>query len=316
MVLLYHTQDLTHRIFLRETSEKYTKIVMDGAMKYLNHRPDGIPERIHSYMGTGQSWLPHYVESMGINAQGERFFTERSGYDTFFVCLTQLGEGSVRCNGQAYTLRAQDLLILDCMEAHYYCTKTPVWQFLWIHFKGYGCRELFRKVCPEGIFYLHLEQPEPIYTLYQQLVPLLMNQTVADDLRASELLGSFLHTVAGYALWGEAQRMPLPIERTVAYLQQHYQENISVGVLAERENYSVYHFTKLFARYTGQTPYQYILSLRLRGAQQMLVTTNYSVEEISRFNNFSSCSRFIAYFVKHFGVTPLQYRKNASIASL
>ncbi len=316
MVLLYHTHILTHRTLLRKYKGKYTEIVMDEILKYLDHCPDGIPERIHSYMGTGQSWLPCYVESMGINAQGERFFTERSGYDTFFVCLTQLGEGSVRCNGHAYTLRGQDLLILDCMEPHYYCTKTPVWQFLWIHFKGYGCRELFRKVCPEGIFYLHLEQPEPIYTLYQQLVPLLTNQTVADDLRASELLGSFLHTVAGYALWGEAQRMPLPIERTVAYLQQHYQENISVGVLAERENYSVYHFTKLFARYTGQTPYQYILSLRLRGAQQMLVTTNYSVEEISRFNNFSSCSRFIAYFVKHFGVTPLQYRKNASIASL
>jgi len=289
---------------------------MDGVMKYLNHRPDGVPERIHSYVGTGQSRFPYYVESMGINAQGERFFTERCGYDTFFVCLTQVGEGAVRCNGHDYTLRAQDLLILDCMEAHYYCTKQPVWQFLWIHFKGYGCRELFRNLCPDGIFYMHLEKTEPIYTLYQQLIPLLLSQTVADNLRVSELLGTFLHTVAGYTLWGEAQQMPLPIERTIAYLQQHYQENISVGLLAERENYSVYHFTKLFAKYTGQTPYRYLLSMRLRNAQRMLITTNYSIEEISRFNNFSSCSRFISCFAKHFGTTPLQYRKSASFASV
>lgn len=286
-------------------------------MRYLNHQPDGIPERICSYSGhANHAWLPHYVESMGINAQGKAFYTERCGYDTFFVCLTQLGQGHVTCNGHAYTLRVQDLLILDCMEPHYYCSQSDVWQFLWIHFKGYGCREFFRRLCPDGVFYMHMEQPEPIYSLHHQLPPLLLSQTVADDLRASELLGGFLHTVASYTLWGETQRMPDSIERTVAYLQQHYQENVSVQALAERENYSIYHFTKLFGKYTGQTPYQYILSLRLRNAQQMLVTTDYSIEEISRFNNFSSCSRFISYFVKRYGITPLQYRKNASFSAL
>ena len=63
-------------------------------MQYLRHQPDGIQDRIISYIGNANhTLLPHYVESMGINAQGEKYFTERCGYDTFFLCLTQSGEG-------------------------------------------------------------------------------------------------------------------------------------------------------------------------------------------------------------------------------
>lgn len=285
-------------------------------MQYLRHNPDGIQDRIISYIGNAShTLLPHYVESMGINAQGERYFTERCGYDTFFLCLTQSGEGYLRCGEREQTLRPGDLVILDCMEPHFYCSRSAVWQFLWIHFRGYGCREFFRNVCADGLFFLHPENPEPIYSLYRQLIPLLSKHTLSDDLHTSELLGSFLHTIARYQLWGEEKMIPDAIEQTVAFIHENYQRNLSVEQLAERENYSIYHFAKLFKKYTGQSPYQYILSTRLHHAQQMLVSTDYTIEEVSRFNNFSSCSRFISFFTKAFGITPLQYRKNSAFMS-
>ena len=185
-----------------------------------------------------------------------------------------------------------------------YCSRSSAWQFLWIHFKGYGCREFFRSVCADGLFFLHPENPEPIYSLYKRLIPLLSTHTLANDLHTSELLGAFLHTIARYQLWGEEKRIPAAIEQTIAFIHENYHENLSVEQLAERENYSVYHFTKLFKKYTGQSPYQYILSTRLRHAQQMLLSTDYTIEEVSRFNNFSSCSRFISIFTKAFGMTP------------
>ena len=289
---------------------------LEGIVQYLKHYPDGIPDRIVTYIGqSNHPLLPHYVESMGINAQGEAFFTERCGYDTFFLCLTQAGEGYVTCGEHKHQLRPHDLLIIDCMEPHFYCSRSATWQFLWIHFKGYGCREFFRKLCQDGFFFLHLENAEPVYTLYRQLIPLLAAHTVADDLNVSELLGSFLYTIARYQLWGEKKKIPIAIGHTIAYIHENYQQNLSVESLAARENYSVYHFTKLFKKYTGQSPYQYILSIRLRNAQQMLISTDYSVEEVSRFNNFSSCSRFISFFTEAFGMTPLQYRKNSTFTA-
>ena len=147
------------------------------------------------------------------------------------------------------------------------------------------------------------------------MIPLLSTHTLSDDLHISELLGAFLHTIARYQLWGEEKKVPAAIEQTIAFIHENYQRNLSVEQLAERENYSIYHFTKLFKKYTGQSPYQYILSTRLHHAQQMLVSTDYTIEEVSRFNNFSSCSRFISFFTKAFGMTPLQYRKNSAFMS-
>lgn len=285
-------------------------------MQYLRHNPDGIQDRIISYIGNANhTLLPHYVESMGINAQGEKYFTERCGYDTFFLCLTQSGEGYLRYGEWEQTLRPGDLVIFDCMEPHFYCSRSAPWQFLWIHFRGYGCREFFRNVCADGLFFLHPENPEPIYSLYRQLIPLLSKHTLSDDLHTSELLGAFLHTIARYQLWGEEKMIPAAIEQTIAFIHENYQRNLSVEQLAERENYSIYHFAKLFKKYTGQSPYQYILSTRLHHAQQMLMSTDYTIEEVSRFNNFSSCSRFISFFTKAFGMTPLQYRKNSAFMS-
>ena len=285
-------------------------------MQYLRHHPDGIQDRIVSYIGNAShTLLPQYVESMGINAQGEQYFTERCGYDTFFLCLTQSGKGYMRHGERELSLQPGDLVILDCIEPHFYCSRSPIWQFLWIHFKGYGCREFFKKICSDGLFFLHLENTEPIYKLYKQLIPLLSTHTLSDDLHISELLGSFLYTIARYQLWGEEKKIPSAIEQTITYIHENYQRNLSVQHLAERENYSIYHFTKLFKKYTGQSPYQYILSIRLRQARQMLLSTDYSIEEVSRFNNFSSCSRFISLFTKAFGMTPLQYRKNSAFTS-
>ena len=185
-----------------------------------------------------------------------------------------------------------------------YCSRSSVWQFLWIHFKGYGCREFFRSICADGLFFLHPENPEPIYSLYKRLIPLLSTHTLANDLHTSELLGTFLHTIARYQLWCEEKRISAAIEQTIAFIHENYHGNLSVEQLAERENYSVYHFTKLFKKYTGQSPYQYILFTRLCHAQQMLLSTDYTIEEVSRFNNFSSCSRFISIFTKAFGMPP------------
>ena len=169
---------------------------------------------------------------------------------------------------------------------------------------GYGCREFFRSICADGLFFLHPENPEPIYSLYKRLIPLLSTHTLANDLHTSELLGTFLHTIARYQLWCEEKRISAAIEQTIAFIHENYHGNLSVEQLAERENYSVYHFTKLFKKYTGQSPYQYILFTRLCHAQQMLLSTDYTIEEVSRFNNFSSCSRFISIFTKAFGMPP------------
>ena len=279
-------------------------------MQILKHTPNSIPALI-SFTIADQSntWLPHYIESLGINAQGSRYTTERQGYDTFFLCLTLEGGGYVQYGDRVFYPRPGDLLLFDCMDRHFYRTEGDTWRFLWIHFKGHACRPTFRHAVPEGVFFQHLADTECIRTLYDELCTLVSLRTVEADITVSERLNRLLMGIARHRCATDSPVYPPSIERTLAYMETHYGEELSVGELAARENYSLHYFTRLFTASVGTSPYRYLTRIRLRHARDMVLATSSSVEEIARAHNFPCCSRFIRLFAEQYGATPLQYRK-------
>lgn len=279
-------------------------------MQILKHTPDSIPALI-SFTIADQSntWLPHYIESLGINAQGGRYSTERQGYDTFFLCLTLEGKGYVQHGDRVFRPLPGDLLLFDCMDPHYYRTDGDLWRFLWIHFKGHACRPTFRHIVPEGIFFQRMTDTGTVLSLYEELCTLVALRTTEADITVSERLNGLLMQIARIRYAATVPVYPSPIERTLAYMEQHYGEDLSVGDLAARENYSPHYFTRLFTTSVGISPYRYLTKLRLRHARDMVLATSGTVEEIARLHNFPCCSRFIRLFAEQYGATPLQYRK-------
>ena len=61
---------------------------------------------------------------------------------------------------------------------------------------------------------------------------------------------------------------------------------------------------------TGKTLVAYLQSKKLDYAKTLLLTTNYSVLEISSLLNYDSLSYFIRIFKQEFGLTPFKFRKN------
>ena len=78
--------------------------------------------------------------------------------------------------------------------------------------------------------------------------------------------------------------------------------------LAARAGMSKYHFLRVFRRLTGMTPYQYLLSARMRRAALELVSSRRPVLPIALDSGFSDLSTFNRRFRATFGVTPTQYR--------
>ncbi len=279
-------------------------------MQILKYTRDHIPSR-RSFSTADQSntWLPCYVESLGINAQGSRYTTERQEYDTFFLCLTLEGQGYMEYGDRVFRLNPGDLILIDCMDWHFYRTEGDLWRFLWIHFRGHSCRSTFRHIAPSGVFYRHLHNTDYFHSLYDELRSLISLHTVEADITASERLSGLLMQIARYQYAPKIPTYPPPIERTLSYMKRHYDQTLTVGELAAMENYSINYFTRLFTSSVGTSPYRYLTTLRLRHAHDMLLNTAYSVEEIARLNNFACCSRFIRLFSEQYGTTPHQYRK-------
>ena len=70
-------------------------------------------------------------------------------------------------------------------------------------------------------------------------------------------------------------------ERAKTYFSEHYNEDISIEQYAASRNMSTSWFGKSFTALAGKSPKQYLVDLRIRNAQVLLETTDYSVANIA-----------------------------------
>ncbi|WP_458525496.1 helix-turn-helix domain-containing protein [Onishia taeanensis] len=95
------------------------------------------------------------------------------------------------------------------------------------------------------------------------------------------------------------------------YIQQHLSHRLSVAHLARHACLSEAHFNDCFRQQTGVTPYQYLLTKRLRAAQHLLLSTRLPLSEIADQTGFSSQSSLSHAFRRRFGHPPSALRRPA-----
>ena len=90
---------------------------------------------------------------------------------------------------------------------------------------------------------------------------------------------------------------------------QKYNQNISIDDYAASRGMSVSWFIRNFKKYTGSTPMQFIVGIRINNAQMLLETTTYSINEISKIVGYDNQLYFSRLFHKLKGYSPREYRK-------
>jgi AraC-like DNA-binding protein len=97
-------------------------------------------------------------------------------------------------------------------------------------------------------------------------------------------------------------------ERIYDHITEHFAEEISLSILAERFNYSEDHVTRVFKSMYRITPYQYLLQCRVCYAKLLLSSEGMRVSEVAMACGFSDASTFYRAFMKLEGISPAQYR--------
>lgn len=83
---------------------------------------------------------------------------------------------------------------------------------------------------------------------------------------------------------------------------------ISPEVVAERIGISYSLFRRIFKENVGTSPAQYQMDIRLKRAQEILTTTNYSIAKIAEILGFTDTAQFSTFFRKRQNMTPREYR--------
>ena len=98
--------------------------------------------------------------------------------------------------------------------------------------------------------------------------------------------------------------------RIKSYIDEHYQEPLTLQEIGKELNVSAYYMSHVFKRATGYSPIQYLLRRRLGEAQTLLISTDLPIAEIAGMVGFDTQNYFNAQFTRHVGVPPKQYREN------
>lgn len=103
--------------------------------------------------------------------------------------------------------------------------------------------------------------------------------------------------------------LPKPIQDSVAYIQLHPDDELSISMLAKQFGYSDYYFSRKFKKETGISVTDYIDAIRVKRAKMLLETTKTPISEIAASLHFCSSTHFSTTFKNSVGLLPNEYRK-------
>jgi AraC-like DNA-binding protein len=99
------------------------------------------------------------------------------------------------------------------------------------------------------------------------------------------------------------------IDKAIAYMNSHFSDKITIENLAGQVNISAGHFSKIFKSITGETPIEFLNSLRLQKARIMLMNNVSNITDIALECGFNSSSYFSTCFLEKYKTTPSSYRQ-------
>ena len=92
------------------------------------------------------------------------------------------------------------------------------------------------------------------------------------------------------------------------YINQHYQEKLTLEETAKMVGFSKYHFTRVFKKYMNMTFYEYLNKKRVKCAEGLLYSTEMSITDVAMNSGFSSMSSFDRTFKALNKCSPSEFR--------
>lgn len=101
----------------------------------------------------------------------------------------------------------------------------------------------------------------------------------------------------------------LPIRLAKAWIAEHYSEAVSLEMVAEQVGLSPTYFSSQFRQLEGRTFSDYLTSVRMEAARELLGKTRMTNGEIASRIGYSDEKYFAKVFKKEVGIRPAEYRK-------
>jgi len=252
---------------------------------------------------------------------------ESHWHEQFQILYLEQGELLIHCNCHPYEVKTGDLMIINNNEIHYgeshgqhlICYNVKVDLNFLLSSQVDFCQTKYINPLLQGRirFQNHIAQNDQLAEQIQQIVKEYNQQEIGCELAIKGhiyhiivlLLRQYQQELFNNNGYDRQQKIMHQLRTVLEYIDQHYNENISLTQLANLVNMSNQHFCRIFKSTTGKRPVDYMNYLRINKAVTLLSESNLNITEVAMAVGFDDSNYFSRLFKKYQKTSPSAMRK-------
>ena len=238
------------------------------------------------------------------------YHVHRADFGYYSIEFVARGEGTLLLQGKTHHLIPGAIFAYGPGVSHdIRCDPGRPLVKYFVDFVGTAARQLLRSPAPEPGQIVQSSAPEQILRLFEGLIGTGLRQTPFSDRICAAIVEQLLLRVAESAVsLGTIGSMAFETyQQCQQFIQNHYLEVRGLAEIAGRCHVDEAYICRLFNRFDHQSPYRYLLRLKMGFAAQRLQTPGTLAKQVAAELGFSDAFQFSRTFHRVMGVSPRQF---------
>ena len=202
-----------------------------------------------------------------------------------------------------------DVLVLLPDEPHIYYPQ-DAWTTKWIVWGGPEARVIEQLGYLSNKRMVMRDVNGAVSRCFAALSMLMKREDIAAVLERKCIILGMLHELFAASQEPKiGRRQNILIEQAIDFITGNISTDFSIPLLAQHCGLSQTHFRRIFKEYTGRMPREFITSVRIAKAKELLCRGCYTVKQVSQMTGYKDPFYFMRVFQKINGVSPGKFSR-------
>lgn len=228
--------------------------------------------------------------------------------------ILYIAEGECSClyNGEERVMKKGNFVLYPpSVRQRYSFAEGKSVTTLWVHFSGYGAKELLNRLGLSGGIYRTFSEEEAERCFARMIYSHSVKTNRAQVAAIGELVTLF--SLLSHEDDGQPETVcSETVQTMLRYIHVHWQRPITVADVAGKVCLSESRTSHLFKAVMGKGIHQYVMGLRIDSAKELLQSTDLSISEVGEMVGFQDALYFSRAFRKEVHRSPAEFRKTGS----